>query len=149
MRSFAFSLAVITALLMGCAQDGGSRPATLPSVGSGTSCQGGLQGARLLRIDLFFGLNRPGGTVSPEEFQRFVDAEVTPRFPEGLSVFDLRGQYRGRDGEITREASRLLTLFLPSDAPRHDAVEEIRARYKALFEQESVLRLDSSVCGSF
>ena len=149
MRSNIAALAVITALLVGCAQGGKVAPASAGAESGRRPCGGVAQGAPLLRVELFFGMNRPGGQVSAEDFQRFVDSEVTPRFPEGLSVFDLRGQYRGRDAEITREPSRLLLLFLSPDVPRHTAVEEVRARYKALFEQESVLRVDTLVCGSF
>lgn len=49
-----------------------------------------------LETDLFFGAARPDGRppVTDHEFRRFVDAELTPRFPDGLIVQQGDGQYR-------------------------------------------------------
>lgn len=40
----------------------------------------------ILIQDEFFGRNRPGGEVSEEQFQKFLQTVVTPRFPDGLTV---------------------------------------------------------------
>ena len=37
---------------------------------------------------------------------RFLDDEVTPRFPDGLSVLDVAGQYRDPSGRIVRETQQ-------------------------------------------
>jgi hypothetical protein len=101
----------------------------------------------MLQADLYFGRALPGGgSVSDEDWRRFVDEEVTPRFPDGLTVTDASGQWRGQAG-IIREASKHVTIILPS----HDGVklEAVRAAYRARFHQESVLLIETRVCGAF
>ncbi len=82
----------------------------------------------------------------------FLDAEVTPRFPDGLTVLDSFGQYRNQAGTILEEDAVVLIIFYPLDsaAGASAALEEIRTLYKEQFDQESVLRVDDlPVCVSF
>ena len=100
---------------------------------------------KYIRTELYFGRNKPtGGTVSVEEWQRFVDEFVTARFPDGLTILEANGQWRGRDGIIAREESTVIVLlYSRKDRKAADIkIEEIRAEYKRRFDQESVLRLD-------
>jgi Protein of unknown function (DUF3574) len=103
------------------------------------------------RTELFFGSAKPdGSTVTDEEFRRFLDEEVTPRFPDGLTLLVGLGQYRGASGGLVQEKSMLLVLLHPSnepDGPGH--IEAIRRAYKSRFRQESVLRLDACAVVSF
>ena len=63
------------------------------------ACAPGLQAMK--QAQLFFGRNIAGrGMVSEEEWRRFLDEEVTSRFPAGFSVADLDGQYRNAAGAI-------------------------------------------------
>src|SRR6266508_151525 len=55
-------------------------------------------GRLFTRTELYFGRNRPGGEVSEEEFQHFVDVEVTKRFPDGLTLLGGLGQFREESG---------------------------------------------------
>ena len=41
-----------------------------------------------------------GGEVSEEEWRAFLETEVTPRFPDGLTVLTAYGQWRSRSGEV-------------------------------------------------
>src|SRR5262245_12708644 len=59
---------------------------------------------------LYFGTNKPGGVVSPEEWSTFLRDVVTPKFPAGLSVWQASGQWQGGDGTITKENSFVLSL---------------------------------------
>lgn len=45
---------------------------------------------------------------------------MTPRFPNGLSVLDVAGQYRDPTGRIGRERTKLL-LIVVFNAPAHHA----------------------------
>ncbi|MCX5210228.1 DUF3574 domain-containing protein [Kitasatospora sp. NBC_00240] len=105
------------------------------------------------RTELFFGTERPdgGAAVTAQEFEAFLDAEVTSRFPEGLTVEEGRGQYRDRFGVIERERSYHVVLLYPRGAARSSDVkiEEIRRRYDAAFQQEAVGRVDDSVRVAF
>ena len=111
-------------------------------------CKFVLRGELLARTELFFGLNTPDGVVSPEVFQRFVDREVTPRFPDGLTVIDGKGQFLGASG-LTEEDSKILILLYPFAKEKSQAIEDIRTEYKSAFRQESVLRVDERSCVSF
>ncbi|MER6531821.1 DUF3574 domain-containing protein [Streptomyces sp. NPDC001508] len=102
-----------------------------------------------IETTLYFGTERPGGgnAVTEAEFQRFLDTEVTPRFPDGLTVDEGRGQYRDRYGVIERERSyRVVVLYPAGAAPAAGArLDSIRDRYERVFGQESVGRVDEAV----
>jgi hypothetical protein len=98
-----------------------------------------------LRTELFFGMDKPtGGTVSDDEWQKFIAEVVTPRFPEGFTVDDALGQYL--DGKtLVREKSKQLILIYPRKFRSLSSrkIEEIRSAYIRSFDQKSVLRVDS------
>ena len=104
----------------------------------------------LARLELLFGLGkRDGSSISDDEWAAFLDAEVTPRFPAGLTVLSGYGQWRGDTGALTREASRvLLVWYTPGPGSEHK-IEAIRAAYRERFSQDSVMRVDSRSCVSF
>jgi hypothetical protein len=99
---------------------------------------------RFVRTELFFGTAKPIGAVTEEEFRAFVDAEVTPRFPDGLTVIKGDGQFRGEDDVLVKEQSFVLILLYPLDGflTSSREIDRIRELYKQQFDQESVLRVD-------
>jgi hypothetical protein len=100
---------------------------------------------KYIRTELYFGRNIPtGGTVSDLDWQKFVDDVVTPRFPDGLTVLDADGQWRGKDGSIAREESKVIVLLYPRNQRKamNTKIEEIRSEYKKRFAQEAVMRID-------
>lgn len=100
---------------------------------------------KFIRTELYFGRNIPtGGTVSESDWQKFVDDVVTPRFPDGLTVLDADGQWRGKDGSIAREESKVIVLLYPRKQRKamNTKIEEIRTEYKKRFAQEAVMRID-------
>jgi hypothetical protein len=102
------------------------------------------------RTELFFGLSRPRGVVTEEEFKAFIDGDITPRFPYGLTLLSGTAQFREASGSIVVEGSKLLILLYPrSDSGAKRRVEQIRADCKRLFQQQSVLRTDELSCVSF
>jgi hypothetical protein len=98
---------------------------------------------------LYFGLTKPGGAVTDEEWARFLAVTVTPRFPQGLTVFEATGQWRGANGKISREPTRVLRVIHPDDENDEKLVSEIIKTYETQFEQESVLRVRVDACASF
>jgi hypothetical protein len=107
-----------------------------------------------VRTELFFGTAKPDGSaISEAEWQTFVDAEITPRFPDGLTVLNGAGQWQGDNDEIVQELSKVVILLYPREAisESNAEIEEIRAAYEREFQQESVLRADDDrpVCASF
>ncbi len=125
-------------------------PAHAEATGSqpGISCQAGA--APMARLELLFGMSRRDAPpVSDEEWQSFVDQEVTPRFPDGLTIVQAYGQWRNSQGVIAKEISRVLMIW-HEPKPASDAqIEAIRTAYKTRFKQESVMRVDSFSCVSF
>jgi len=107
---------------------------------------GAASGAQL-RTTLYFGLGRPKGTVSELEWQIFLRDEVTPRFPQGLTVWEAEGQWLSQGG-IGHERTKVLLLVHPETAGAQEAVQTVIARYRKRFEQESVLWETARVCAA-
>lgn len=105
----------------------------------------------MARLELYFGTERPGGaTVTDAEWAAFLDEEVTPRFPDGLTVLTGNGQWRNSKGVVTKETSAVLVILYEPSAEKDAAIEDIRAAYKDRFDQESVMRVDAGTqCVSF
>src|SRR5258708_18597789 len=52
--------------------------------------------------------------VTEDEWARFVDQEITPQFPDGLTVFSAAGQRRDQaSNRIVREPSKVVLIVLP------------------------------------
>jgi hypothetical protein len=125
--------------------------AACASAGAGTAA-GGASPAALSRDTswvsdvMYFGMSIPGGgVVSDSAFDGFVRDVVTPRFPEGLTMWAAHGQWRGAERRIVREDSRVIQVVHPPTAVADSAVEAIAVEYKRRFAQESVLRVRSRV----
>ena len=84
-----------------------------------------------------------GGTVTAEEWDRFVADIVTPLFPEGFTVDDAVGQYLDGKTLIREKSKKLILIYLrrfKTSASRK--IEEVRREYIRAFDQKSVLRVD-------
>ncbi len=112
-------------------------------------CKHPLQGNIYARTELYFGLSKPNGVVTEEEFQSFINNEVTPRFPNGLTLLSGKGQFRDSAGTLVIEGTKLLILLYTFNNESSIAVEQIREAYKNTFQQESVMRVDEQSCVSF
>lgn len=98
---------------------------------------------------LYFGTDKPDGEVSNEDWQVFVEEVVTPRFPQGLTVWPAYGQWRMASGEIIQEGTYVLHVMHLGEPDRDLAIQEIIEAYKSGFQQEAVLRVQDDVCVSF
>ncbi|RKG85207.1 DUF3574 domain-containing protein [Corallococcus terminator] len=107
-------------------------------------------GSQQYRTDLFFGRDRVGDVpVSEAEFQGFVDTVITPRFKDGLTLYDANGQYQMEDGTLVHELSKIIVLLHDGSAARSADIDYVREEYKRQFNQEAVLRIDSTPCVAF
>ncbi|MGF1630907.1 MAG: DUF3574 domain-containing protein [Kiloniellaceae bacterium] len=140
-RPFALSLLALALVLPAAG-------ATLPLAAQPACAEGAFAMARL---ELYFGTQRPGGApVTDAEWAAFLDEEVTPRFPDGLTVLTGNGQWRNSQGIVTKETSAVLVILYEPSAEKDAAIEDIRAAYKDRFDQESVMRVDGPTqCVSF
>jgi len=105
---------------------------------------------RATTAELYFG--RDVGQelgVSDEDWRSFVDAEIATRFPDGLSVTDVFGQWRGPKGVFVREPTKAVMLVLAGGRDEHAKLSAIRDAYKHRFHQDSVLLIERTACVSF
>jgi uncharacterized protein DUF3574 len=101
-------------------------------------------------IELMFGRSVEGRLVVGErEWVRFLAREITPRFPDGLSVVDAAGQYKTADGRIAHEPSKLVIIVAPEGSETQDRIAVIETAYKKQFRQQKVVVVTRAVCASF
>jgi len=100
----------------------------------------------MLDVELMLGR----GNASEARWKRFLSQEVTPRFPDGLTVYETTGQWRDpQTATIGRERSRVLRIVVsPGDAVA-DKIAAIAEAYKKQFRQKSVGVLTREVCAAF
>jgi hypothetical protein len=98
---------------------------------------------------LYLGLSKHHGEVSEVEWQAFLKGVVTPRFPKGFTTWDANGRWQSKNGATLPERSKVLQVIHPDSLEYETAIREIIARYKQMFEQESVMRVRSLVHVSF
>lgn len=105
---------------------------------------------KMMQTTLFFGQNIPsGGEVSQKKWQEFLNSEITPRFKDGLSVYDLKGQWLGKDGKIAKENSKAVMIVYKKDKANDEKIKAIKEAYIKKFNQESVMKIDKMVCVEF
>jgi hypothetical protein len=88
--------------------------------------------------------------VSEARFATFVDREITPRFPDGLSIIAASGQWRdAKRNRIVREPSKLVQIVLPGTPQDAERLNQIADAYKRRFRQQSVAVIIRPACVSF
>ncbi|HEY3627843.1 MAG TPA: DUF3574 domain-containing protein, partial [Terracidiphilus sp.] len=102
---------------------------------------------------LYFGLgpaDHPDQGVSEGRWREFLDREVTPRFPDGLSVAEIYGQWLSK-GQPTPERlrSKVLIIDYPDSPENRAKIEAIRAAWKAITGDQSVMRVTQPADVSF
>ena len=111
------------------------------------------EAARWLRNELYFGVGTfegPDDGIGEIRWRAFLDREVTPRFPDGLTVLDAYGQWRGRPTEAPSRLRSKVLLILCEDTPANRAsIDAIRAAFKAQTHDKSVLLVTERVDVSF
>ncbi len=102
---------------------------------------------------LYFGLgpaDQPEQGVSEAEWRAFLDKQVTPRFPNGLSVLNVSGQWQGKNESAPeRLRSKMLIIDYPDTQENRDKVEAIRVAWKQKTGDQSVMRVTEPAEVSF
>ena len=112
------------------------------------ACPAGQEAHRTAQ--LFFGRSvGDKAAVTEADFRRFVDEDLTPRFPDGLTVLDGGGQWRGEENRLIRESSKVVLIVLPKGRDASGRIEAVRSAYKTRFHQDSVLLITQAACVSF
>jgi hypothetical protein len=110
-----------------------------------------IDGSETVQAELLFGRNIEGRrNVSDAEWAEFLGREVTPRFPDGLTVFEAAGQWRdGGTGLIMREPSYIVMILAPGTGETLAHLSAIRTAYVNRFHQQSVGLTLSQTCVDF
>lgn len=131
-------LTLLAFALAGCA----SAPATAPTPAISDDPTRPSQTAAWIRSELYFAVgNEDGGDGMDEaRWREFLDREVTPRFPDGLTVIDGYGQWRFREqGRLVRQRCKILVLLHEDTLKRGADIDAIRQAWKRETAHESVL----------
>ena len=112
-----------------------------------TACPVGLHPAR--SVELFFGQEVGGHMLSDAEWAAFLDTEVTPRFPDGLTVWQAQGQWRPPGGVLAREPSRVMLIELTGAGDERARLDAVIEAYKTRYHQKSVLLVEHGDCIRF
>ena len=118
------------------------------TVSTAPACPEGAD--RWVKYQLFMGRsNQTGEVVDDAAWATFLGDTVTPRFPDGLTVLDARGQWRDPEGEIKKERTKVLVILAPPGEDGLRLIGEISAEYKRRFSQQSVLQVVYDTCVTF
>ena len=95
--------------------------------------------SRAVEYKMVFGMSKPNGeTINKYDWELFVRKSITPRFPQGFTIYTGEGQWQHEDGLVIRELSH--TVLIVSDDPQsQEHIRETVAAYKRCFDQESVM----------
>jgi hypothetical protein len=112
-------------------------------------CRGGQKPSQV--AEMMFGRNIGNRTgVSEAAWGHFVDGEIMPRFPAGLTVFNAAGRWRDKtSNKIVREPSKIVQIVLPGEVDDIARLNEIAEAYKTRFKQQSVGVIVRPACVSF
>jgi hypothetical protein len=104
----------------------------------------------MLLVKLYFGQTTSGGQdISARDWDRFLAQTVTPRFPDGLTVYDTQGQWTDRKSKLSRERTKVVEIATPDTPAARNGIAEIARDYRGKFHQHSVGIVTSASCGVF
>ena len=143
---------IVLALLLGlgaCATppQAPSSPAQINATMQGDAARP-AQAQGWVRSELYFGVGEESGPadrpqaepISEAQWRAFLDKEVTPRFPDGLTVFDAYGQWLFRGAKEPNRLGTKVLVILHEDTPQRIAdIEAIRLAWKQATKHQSVL----------
>ncbi|MBP3984540.1 DUF3574 domain-containing protein [Pseudoxanthomonas helianthi] len=143
-------------VLAACSTTGAVVPATTASLQGDAARPAQAQG--WVRSELYFGVGEESGPadrpqtekIGEAQWRAFLDKEVTPRFPDGLTVFDAYGQWLFRGAKEPNRLGTKVLVILHEDTPQRRAdIEAIRLAWKQATGHQSVLWAQQRVEVSF
>ncbi len=134
---------IASALFAACSDDGAA------------DCPAGLE--PFTEFNLYFGQEigqeiGDGVSVSNAEWSDFLADVVTPRFPDGLTVFDAQGQWLDTEEErLYREGTKVLNVLVPvaMTSEAKQSLDEIAEVYVDRFDQQVVFKTSAPACAGF
>jgi Protein of unknown function (DUF3574) len=106
---------------------------------------------QMLVVQLFFGQSvKDRRPVSDKEWRSFLARAVTPRFPDGFTVYDGYGQWMNPQTQsIGREKTKVVVIATEDTPALRTRIEELSGIYRTRFHQHSVGLITSPGCAVF
>lgn len=109
--------------------------------------------SKAAEAEMFFGRSQPdGGTIDDEAFARFVEKEIIPRWPDGFTLLDGTGYWRGNAEKTAKENVAILKVIGPHNTDFRAKLELLAKKYRQIFGQEAVLfslkGVDARLCAA-
>lgn len=140
MRLRLLACAALAVFLCGCAPR--VRPVAAPPTLSGDAAHP-ARAQGWIEAKLYFGLgpaDHPEKGIGEARWRLFLDREVTPRFPSGLTVLDAYGQWQATQQPAPeRLHSKLLVIYMPDSEENRAKLDALRSAWKKLTGDQSVL----------
>jgi hypothetical protein len=106
--------------------------------------------AQFVATNVYCGRNIPaGGEVTEEQFAAFLETDVTPAFPAGLTAYDAYGQMQTAEGKIVKQKTKVLLLVHDNSKTSVDAIHKIVASYRSKFGNPQVMVMTAPVAPEF
>jgi Protein of unknown function (DUF3574) len=153
LRTFLSCFILLSLAPLGCMQ----RPAASAPAAAAPTLQGDAAHPGHTRgwVDtrLYFGLgpaDHPEQGISEAAWREFLDQEVTPRFPAGLSVLDVYGQWESKgSSNVERLRSKLLVIDYEDSEENRARIAAIRTAWKQKTGDQSVMMVTEPADVSF
>jgi len=99
--------------------------------------------AETLKTEIYLGLRSADGqAVADQAWEAFVAQVVAPRFPEGLTILDARGQ---SSASASLDRVKVLVLVHPNSPDAQTRLGEIKTEFKKRFGSTRVFHTDQPV----
>ena len=104
-----------------------------------------------MKIELYFGRNIPtGGFVGFYDWNQFVRNHLLKAFPYGMTILNAEGFWSPQNEMTTeREKTKVVILVLENTSGNRQRIDDVIRTYKNLFDQESVMKLETPVSVKF
>lgn len=101
--------------------------------------------AQMRTAQLFLEAKAPA-RLSDADLRRFVEQEVTPRFPNGVTMVAGGGRWKGAQNRMIRDAAKVVLIVLPAKGDPQASVEAVRTAYRTRFNQNAVVVMPPPAC---
>jgi hypothetical protein len=96
----------------------------------------------LIQVDLYFEQRTEiSKRVTNRQFQQFLEEVVTPHFPNGLTVYDVREQSLECSNSLIQEPGKVVSLIIEDTEANERSLYQVIDAYEQQFWQESVLEV--------
>ena len=111
-----------------------------------SACFISCSSTKAVETTLYFGMVKPSGRVSENDWRSFANQHINKVYPNGSTVIKGEGSwYDTATHSIIREETRLVVSVNKMTPQLSAQIDSLRFYYKQLFNQQSVLRTDRKV----